>query len=193
MTLVLKQTIRVLAMMMLFVPFAYPQAKDAGSENETLRHAAEKTGFWVGTTIQGRMWNRDPEYKPVLSREFNAAVSIVFQGITQPQRGRFNFDGMDEAMSFAKQHNMKLMGHCLVYKNAVSAPWLNFNNGTCGGWSAKDLDVILRDQIQRVIHHGGDSYYAWEVVNEPTEPAQRLLVAHSGRRSIHGESFPVRA
>jgi len=170
MTLVLKQTLPVLAMMMLFVPFAYPQAKDAGSENETLRQAAEKTHFWVGTTIQGRMWNRDPEYKPVLSREFNAAVSIVFQGITQPQRGRFNFDGMDEAMSFAAQHNIKLMGHCLVYKNAVSAPWLNFNNGTCGGWSAKDLDVILRDQIQRVIHHGGDSYYAWEVVNEPTEP-----------------------
>jgi len=170
MTLVLKQTLPVLAMMMLFVPFAFPQAKDAGSENETLRQAAEKTHFWVGTTIQGRMWNRDPEYKPVLSREFNAAVSIVFQGITQPQRGRFNFDGMDEAMSFAGQHNIKLMGHCLVYKNAVSAPWLNFNNGTCGGWSAKDLDVILRDQIQRVIHHGGDSYYAWEVVNEPTEP-----------------------
>jgi endo-1,4-beta-xylanase len=170
MTLVLKQTLPVLAMMMLFVPFAYPQAKDAGSENETLRQAAEKTHFWVGTTIQGRMWNRDPEYKPVLSREFNAAVSIVFQGITQPQRGRFNFDGMDEAMSFARQHNIKLMGHCLVYKNAVAAPWLNFNNGTCGGWSAKDLDVILRDQIQRVIHHGGDSYYAWEVVNEPTEP-----------------------
>ncbi len=153
MTLVLKQTLPVLAMMMLFVPFAYPQAKDAGSENETLRQAAEKTHFWVGTTIQGRMWNRDPEYKPVLSREFNAAVSIVFQGITQPQRGRFNFDGMDEAMSFARQHNIKLMGHCLVYKNAVS-----------------DLDVILRDQIQQVIHHGGDSYYAWEVVNEPTEP-----------------------
>src|SRR5882724_7903111 len=81
MTLVLKQIIPILAMMMLFVPFTYPQAKDAGSENETLRHAAEKTGFLVGTTIQGRMWNRDPEYKPVLSREFNAAVSIVFQGI----------------------------------------------------------------------------------------------------------------
>ncbi len=170
MTLVPRQIVAVLAMMMLFAPLASPQTKDAGSESETLRQAAEKTHFRVGTTIQGRMWNRDPEYKPVLSREFNAAVSIVFQGITQPQRGRFNFDGMDEAMSFARQHDMKLMGHCLVYKNPVSAPWLNFNNGTCGGWSAKALDEILKEQIQRVVHHGGDSYYAWEVVNEPTEP-----------------------
>jgi endo-1,4-beta-xylanase len=170
MTLVPKQVLPVLAMTILLVPLALSQTKDAGSENETLRQAAEKTRFWVGTTIQGRMWNRDPEYKPVLSREFNAAVSIVFQGITQPQRGRFNWDPMDEAMSFASAHHMKLMGHCLVYKNAVSAAWLNFNNGTCGGWSAKDLDEILKDQVRQVVHHGGDSYYAWEVVNEPTEP-----------------------
>src|SRR2546423_6900786 len=112
MTLVLKQALLFLAMMLLLVPVAAPQKKDAEPGNETLRQHADKKGFWVGTTIQGRMWNRDPEYKPVLSREFNAAVSIVFQGITQPQRGRFNFDGMDEAMSFARDHHMKLMGHC---------------------------------------------------------------------------------
>jgi endo-1,4-beta-xylanase len=171
MPLVLKQIAAVLAMMVLFAPFTFPQAKDTGQDNETLRQAAEKTGFWVGTTIQGRLWNHDPQYKPVMAREFNAGVSIVFQGITQPEHGRFNFDGMDEAMSFAKQHNMKLMGHSLVYKNATSAPWLHFNNEACGGWAAKDLDDILKDQIQKVVRHGGDTYYAWEVVNEPTEPA----------------------
>ncbi len=67
-------------------------------------------GFWVGTTIQGRMWNHDPHYKPVMAREFNAGVSIVFP--TSPtERGHFDFDAMDEAMSFAKQNKMKLMGH----------------------------------------------------------------------------------
>jgi endo-1,4-beta-xylanase len=169
MTLVLKKIFPVLAMMMVIVPQAAPQAKDAGSDNETLRQAAEKTAFWVGTTIQGRMWNRDPEYKPVLGREFNAAVSIVFPNLTQPERGRFDFNAMDEAMSFAKQHNMKLMGHSLVYKNPNSQPWLHFNGLTCGGWSAKDLDEILKDHIQKVVRHGGDAYYSWEVVNEPTQ------------------------
>ncbi len=155
-------------MMMLMAPLAVSQTKDAG-DNETLRQAAEKTGFWVGTTIQGRMWNRDPEYKPVLGREFNAAVSIVFPNLTQPERGRFDFNAMDEAISFAKQHNMKLMGHCLVYKNPNSQPWLHFNGLTCGGWSAKDLDEILKDHIRKVVRHGGDTYYSWEVVNEPTQ------------------------
>src|SRR5580704_11865750 len=115
MTLVLKQILSAVAMIALMVPLAASQAKDA--DGETLRQAAEKTGFWVGTTIQGRMWNRDPEYKPVLGREFNAAVSIVFPNLTQPERGRFDFNAMDEAMRFAKEHNVKLMGHALVYKN----------------------------------------------------------------------------
>jgi len=185
MTSVLKIVLPFLAMMLL-VAFASPQ-KDA--ENETLRQVADKLGFWVGTTIQGRMWNRDPEYKPVLAGDFNAAVSIVFPGITQPQRGRFNFDPMDEAMSFAKENHMKLMGHCLVYKNATSAPWMNFNSPACGGWSPRELDQILKEHIHAVVRHGGNSYYAWEVVNEPTEPH------HNGcwSRVLGEEQYMVKA
>ena len=82
-------------------------------------------GFWVGTTIQGRMWNHDPQYKPVMGREFNAGFPSFFRH-HEPERGHFDFDAMDEAMSFARQHQMKLMGHCLVYK-IRPAPWLQFN------------------------------------------------------------------
>jgi endo-1,4-beta-xylanase len=180
-----------LLLMSLAMAQTVSQTRDEGKggDNQTLRQAAEKSGFWVGTTIQGRMWNRDPEYKPVLAREFNAAVSIVFQGITQPERGRFNFDPMDEAMSFARQNHMKLMGHSLVYKNAVAAPWLGFRTPLCGGWSGKELDQILKEQIQTVVRHGGDSYYAWEVVNEPTEPS------HNGcwPRILGEEEYMVKA
>ncbi len=186
MTLVLKKILPVLAMMVLLVPFALSQTKD---ENETLRQAADKLDFKVGTTIQGRMWNRDPQYKPVMGREFNTGVSIVFQGITQPERGRFNWDPMDEAMRFAKQYNVKLMGHCLVYKNDNSMPWLHFSGASCGGWSAKDLDDILKEHIQAVVHHGGDSYYAWEVANEPTQQMHNSCWA----RVLGEEQYMVKA
>jgi len=169
MTAVRKKFGAFLAMMFLLIPLA-ASPKNAPSDHGTLRQAAEPMGFWVGTTIQGRMWNRDPEYKPVMAREFNAGVSIVFPNLTEPERGRFNFDAMDEAMSFAKQHNMKLMGHCLVYRNMQTGPWLNFQSATCGDWPARDLDQILKEHIQAVVRHGGDTYYAWEVVNEPTNP-----------------------
>jgi endo-1,4-beta-xylanase len=136
----------------------------------SLRQTADALGFWVGTTIQGRMWDRDPDYKPVLAREFNAGVSIVFPNLTEPERGRFDFDAMDEAMAFAREHHMKLMGHCLLYRNMQTAPWMNFQSSSCGGWSARDLDQTLKQHIAAVVRHGGDAYYAWEVVNEPTNP-----------------------
>ena len=117
MPLVLKQIAAVLAMMVLFAPFTFPQAKDTGQDNETLRQAAEKTGFWVGTTIQGRLWNHDPQYKPVMAREFNAGVSIVFQGITQPEHGRFNFDGMDEAKATLEKLAKDAPGNALPSKS----------------------------------------------------------------------------
>jgi endo-1,4-beta-xylanase len=170
MTEVMKNFGAFLAMMFLLIPLAASQKKGAASDSETLRQAADPLGFWVGTTIQGRMWNRDPEYKPVMGREFNAGVSIVFPNLTEPERGHFDFDAMDEAMSFAKEHNMKLMGHCLVYRNMQTGPWMNFRSAQCGGWSARELDEILKEHIQAVVHHGGDTYYAWEVVNEPTNP-----------------------
>ncbi len=137
MTRVMKKSGRFLAMMVLLVPLAVAQKKDGASDSGTLRQAADPMGFWVGTTIQGRMWNHDPQYKPVMGREFNAGVSIVFPNLTEPERGRFDLEAMDEAMSFAKQHQMKLMGHCLVYRNMQTAPWINFKSEACGGWSAE--------------------------------------------------------
>jgi endo-1,4-beta-xylanase len=189
MTEVLKKIPWILAMMVTLVSLAASQKKDAAAPGGTLRQAADPMGFWVGTTIQGRMWNRDPQYRPVMAREFNAAVSIVFPNLTQPERGHFDFEAMDEAMSFAKQHNMKLMGHCLVYRNMQTGPWLNFKNEACGGWSAKELDGILKDHIETVVRHGGDTYYSWEVVNEPTNPT------HNGcwSRVLGEEPYIVKA
>jgi endo-1,4-beta-xylanase len=192
MTFVPNRIVPALAIMVLLAMPASPQTatpQTKGSDSETLRQAAEKSNFWVGTTIQGRMWNHDPEYKPVLGRNFNAAVSIVFPNLTEPERGHFDFDAMDEAMSFAKQNHMKLMGHCLVYRNMQTAPWMNFNNAQCGGWSAKELDAVLKEHIESVVRHGGDTYYAWEVVNEPTNPT------HNGcwSRVLGDEQYIVKA
>jgi endo-1,4-beta-xylanase len=170
MTEVRKKTGLFLAMILTLVPLAVSQKKEAASDSGTLRQAADPMGFWVGTTIQGRMWNRDPQYKPVMGKEFNAGVSIVFPNLTQPERGHFDWEAMDEAMDFAKQNKMKLMGHCLVYRNMQTGPWMRFNNAQCGGWSAKDLSDVLKEHIQAVVRHGGDTYYSWEVVNEPTNP-----------------------
>jgi len=186
MTEVIKKSSAFLAIMLVLVGLGFAQKKD---ESGTLRQAAEPMGFWVGTTIQGRFWNRDPQYKPLMAREFNAGVSIVFPNLTEPERGHYDFDAMDEAMRFANEHHMKLMGHTLLYRNMLTAPWMNFNSAQCGGWQARELDQVMKEHIHAIVRHGGDTYYAWEVVNEPTNPT------HNGcwSRVLGEEDYIVKA
>lgn len=146
--------------------FLAQEAKDS----ESLRQYADKMGFLVGTVIQGRFFQQDPPYRSVLGKEFNLGISIVLMRQTQPERGQFNFGGMDRDRDFAHAHNMKLFGQALVYRNSTSPDWLRFQTGQCGGWSSRELDEVLKQQIETVVRHGGDAFYGWEVVNEALEP-----------------------
>jgi endo-1,4-beta-xylanase len=134
------------------------------SDNETLRQYADKMDFGVGVFIQPRYWKLDPRHQQIMGREFNRAVT--FPDKIQVERGHYDFELMDEEMRFAKQHNMKLFGAGLLYRNTASPEWLHFGK-SCGGWSEHEIDEIIKDDITTIVRHGGDMYYAWEVVNEP--------------------------
>jgi len=149
---------------------ASPARSADSTGSETLRQYADKLGFGIANVILPRYWNRQPLFKPTLAREFNRGVVIVTPRQTQPERGHFDFDGMDQASRFAAEHGMKLFGAGLIYRNDSSPDWLHFDPILCGGWSARELDQILKEQIETVVRHGGDSYYTWEVVNEPMAP-----------------------
>ena len=146
-----------------------PKEKDpAADANATLRGYADKFGFMVGSVLQPRYF-QEPGFQATMAKEFNYAVSIVFPQFTEPERGRFNFQSMDNDMRFARAHDMKLMGVTLIYRNDNAMPWLHFpGDPRCGGWSEGELSRILHDHIVGVVRHGGDTYGAWEVVNEPT-------------------------
>ena len=117
----------------------------------------------------------------------------MFPNLTEPERGHFDFDAMDEAMSFAKQNKMKLMGHTLIYRNMLTAPWITFEHD-CGGWSAKELDGILKDHIQ-ASRAARRRYVLLVGSGERADQshAQWLLVADFGRGRLHRQVIPVRS
>jgi endo-1,4-beta-xylanase len=133
----------------------------------TLRSYADSLHFWLGTTFQGRYWY-NAKYKHILATHFNSGVSIIMFPMTQPKPGEFDFGGMDRDMSFAKAHDMKLFGVALVYRPGGGPDWFKEQ---CGTWSKDKMDQVLKDQIHTVVRHGGDMFYGWEVVNEPTNPS----------------------
>jgi len=153
-------------------PVAAPSAAPdpaPDNDNETLRQYADKLDFGVGVFIQPNFWKRDPRFGQFMGREFNTAVAYAVK--IQEERGHYNFNIMDQEMEFAKDHHMKLFGAGLIYRNNASPEWLHFSPGNCGGWSGKEMDAIIKDDVQTIVRHGGDMFYAWEVVNEPVAPS----------------------
>jgi endo-1,4-beta-xylanase len=140
----------------------------ANDDNETLRQYADKLGFGIGVLVQPRYWKRDAEHKQIIEREFNRAVAYAV--MIQSERGHFDFGFMDEEMKMAKEHNMKLFGAGLLYRSTAAPAWLHFLDRGCGGWSGKEIDQIIKEDVQTIVRHGGDIFYAWEVVNEPITP-----------------------
>ena len=141
------------------------------NDKDTLRQYADKIGFQIGAPIPGRIWSEDAQYRATLGKEFNSAVSFTFMKQTQPEEGQFNFAGMDRDMVFAGEHHLKLFGDCLLYRCNTSPGWVcspaRRALGRAFGWSADRLDGVMKTHIQTVVRHGGDSYYAWEVADEP--------------------------
>ena len=143
------------------------QQQSAPEAEDTLRRYADPMHFWVGTTMQGRFWNH-PVYKHLLETQFNSGISIVMFDMTQPQPDKFDFDGMDRDMHFAKDHDMKLFGAALVYRSGLGPDWFK---GQCRTWSRDKMDQLLKNRVETIVRHGGDTFYGWEVVNEPTSPS----------------------
>jgi len=131
-------------------------------DRETLRQYADKINFHIGTLYERKGAATEPEYNATVARDYNSLISTTFWKAMQPDQGKYNFRAMDNDMEFARQHNMKLLGATLIYRPKNDPDWLlQYQN------SAKDLDRLMKDHIQTVVKHGGDTFYAWEPVDEP--------------------------
>lgn len=91
----------------------------------------------------------------------------------QPREGVFNFSDADRLIAFAKEHDMSVRGHTLVW-HAQTPDWF-FTD--LDGNRIDEKDVITEEDrqlvidrmeahIEGVMNHFGDSVYAWDVVNE---------------------------
>ncbi len=144
------------------------------AQPRSLRATAAERGVWIGTTIQDAHWEDDQEYKTTLAREFNVGVAFLFMRLVQPRRNEFHFRVMDKLKAFAREHNMKLAGHALLYQDSTEPKWLGFDRADCGGWGRAELDAILKQHVQTVVAHGGEEFYVWDVVNEPLSRSGNL-------------------
>jgi endo-1,4-beta-xylanase len=169
---------------------ASPPQEPAPSTLATLREYADRLNFRIGTVMQIKMME-DARYREVLGREFNSFVSFAFMRFTEPEPGHFDFtNNMDRDIAFARQHQMKLFGGSLIYRAGLTcAEWLRPRRPGDFGRSPEELDRIMKEYIETTVRHGGDDYYAWEVVDEPLSNPNQPWEGAFGRDEYIAKAF----
>ena len=84
-----------------------------------LRDKAKK--IYIGSAISPDHFAKDTQYKTVAAQEFNCATAewqMKWQPI-EDQRGHPIYTAADQFMQFAKQSNMKVRAHALLWHLAL--------------------------------------------------------------------------
>ena len=81
----------------------------------------------------------------------------------------YNYTNSDKVINFAKEHNMKMLGHTLWYDPSNIPKFINDLNKN-KTLTAPLMSKIIEDHIRNVIKHfhtvGPNTIYAWQVTNE---------------------------
>ncbi len=143
---------------------------DAAAPNgqTTLRALASAKNFGIGTAAQyiPLISATEPNYSTTLKREYNMLTpeNEMKWDTIHPQQGTYNFAPADTLVRFAKENNMTVRGHTLVWYYQLPA-WL-----TQGNFTSAQLETILKDHITTVVQYYKTNYpgrvVAWDVVNE---------------------------
>ena len=122
---------------------------------------AYKDYFMIGVAVNQRNVS-DSAQQTLICREFNSmtAENDMKPGPTEPQEGVFSWERADRIANFARQHGIKLRGHCLMWHNQIGR-WMLADNP-----SKEVFYQRMKRHIQAVVERYKDVVYCWDVVNE---------------------------
>ncbi len=115
----------------------------------------------VGTALNPGVLAFDADYSAIAGGEFNCAVAEYGMkwDAMEPERGTFDFSLGDQVIAFAREHDMRVKGHALVWHGATPDWVLEVTSPT-------ELRAVIRDYVTTVVKHFKGKVEAWDVVNE---------------------------
>ena len=75
----------------------------------------------MGTALTPDNFAKDPNYKRVAAEEFNSLTppNQLKWGWLEPNKGHLDYAPSELLMEFAKEHNMKVRGHTLIWHLSI--------------------------------------------------------------------------
>jgi endo-1,4-beta-xylanase len=124
----------------------------------------------LGSAVDTRALKDEESYRRVLAHEYDSVTpeNAMKFAFVHPARDRYDFADADRIVRFAREHDMKVRGHTLVwYREAPD--WV-----TKGKWTRAGLERVLRDHIRKVVGRYRGKVAEWDVVNEALDEDGKL-------------------
>lgn len=132
---------------------------------ERLRELAEARDFLFGYAHLLE-WYEQPDadlYADTAAAEFNmlSTENSMKMGYINPERGVYRWEGGDREIEFARENNMVVHGHPLIWYT-VLPPWILQSE-------VGERESIMNTFIDDVVSRYADDVAIWDVVNEALE------------------------
>lgn len=153
----------------------YDDGIDDAKDAKTLRYYAEKNSKMIGAafcTYKGLDSDRTSAAK-----QFNMMVAEneMKMDALQPSQGQFSYGSADQLVSLAKNNNMTVRGHCLVW-HTQQPTWLSSDGKKNDkGWTRQQALDIMKSHITNVLKHFKGKVMEWDVVNECLDDDQSII------------------
>jgi GH35 family endo-1,4-beta-xylanase/lysophospholipase L1-like esterase len=162
--------------------------------------------FPAGATLRGAVNGRFLIGAAVMSRQLDdartaALVARQFDCLTaenefkpqelEPEPGRFEFAAADKIIDFARQHQMKVIGHNLCW-HRQTPKWM-FQGPDGRPLSRDEALRNLKAHIDGVVGHFKGKVLGWDVVNEAISDKPGEFLRDTPARRAIGDDYIARA
>lgn len=133
------------------------------------------------------------ESAELIKREYNSITpeNVMKMGPIHPEKDRFNWEEADAIAEFAKENDLKMRGHALVW-HQQTGDWI-FEAEDGGKVGKEELLIRMKSHIDSVVTRYSDIIYAWDVVNEAIDDNPNNFLRYSEWYEIAGEDFIIKA
>jgi len=162
-------------------------ATAASNDDTTLREEAAKAGILIGSGAVNPTYLDDPQFAQVLGEQFNSLSpeNELKWSFVEPEKGVFDFDGLDKLVDYAHKHHMVIKGHGLIsgccnpdYVTQITDP--------------DQMRAALTDHFNAVMGRYADTMDRWDVVTEMID-TQGTELQHNDFYRVLGPGYIAEA
>ncbi|PRO67075.1 endo-1,4-beta-xylanase [Alkalicoccus urumqiensis] len=162
------------AIMAASVPAGVSAAGEAAVDADSMKERYEDS-FDIGAAVE--LYQLEGVHGEILKRHYNSLVAenVMKPLYIQPEEGVFYWDDADQIADFARENDMTLRYHTLIWHNQVPDWFFEDENGepmvdeTDPDKRAENKEVLLErieTHVKTVVDRYKDVVDAWDVVNE---------------------------